>query len=184
MERHRTIINWCTYDPLLELVAIPNPRPNAVENHPANLVGPVLSDIPGTKDDAWRSTIVKITPSAAAPTDYSTFYQTNANGYEYVQHLQFGAGPLDISSNRDVRSPYGKLKALPNPATEFVLFEWPLQMAEGWLELINAYGQKMHTARISGLQYRFERNVLTPGVYYYRIMNAGNTTWSGKIVLN
>lgn len=89
VERSWSIINWCTYDPALPYITVPNPRPNAIENHPSNLVGPIVSDIPGTGGGPWQSTIVKITPSDSTATDYSTFHQAGANAYFYKQILKF-----------------------------------------------------------------------------------------------
>ncbi|MBK8556553.1 MAG: hypothetical protein IPL65_12655 [Lewinellaceae bacterium] len=86
IERTWTIINWCTYDPLLPLVYIPNPTPNAIPNHPANLPGPTVS-APGTAVP-WAATIVKITPSDTAATNYSIFWNASANGYQYKQIIR------------------------------------------------------------------------------------------------
>ncbi len=99
VERTWSIINWCTYDPVLPYVTIPNPTPNAIENHAANLVGPIVSDIPGTAGQPWQSTIVKIAPTDTAATDYSTFYQANANGYSYKQILKFQVPLARVAGN-------------------------------------------------------------------------------------
>lgn len=86
LDRTWTIINWCTYDPNLPITVVPNPNPNAVNNHPTNLPGPTLS-APGTVAP-WSPTIVKITPTDPTPTDYSTFWDQNANGYRYLQVIK------------------------------------------------------------------------------------------------
>lgn len=90
VQRTWSIINWCTYDPNLPFVQVPNPTPNALPNHPANLPGPVVSNL-GPTDTlvAWRATVVKIAPTDPAPTSYTQFYNANANGYQYVQILKF-----------------------------------------------------------------------------------------------
>lgn len=87
IQRQWTIINWCTFDPALPLIEVPNPAPNAIASHPANLPGPTVSSIQ-TPGDPWRSTIVKINPTDAAPTDFSVFYDANANGYKYTQLIR------------------------------------------------------------------------------------------------
>ncbi|MBL7827347.1 MAG: hypothetical protein JNJ57_11990, partial [Saprospiraceae bacterium] len=87
IERNWTVINWCTYNPALPVINIPNPNPNAVTNHPSNLPGPIVSSIQ-TPGDPWRATVVKVTPSDPASTDYATFYNPNANGYRYTQKIK------------------------------------------------------------------------------------------------
>lgn len=90
VQRTWSIINWCTYDPNLPFVQVPNPTPNALPNHPSNLPGPVVSNL-GPTDTlvAWRATVVKINPTDPDPTSYTQFYNANANGYQYVQILKF-----------------------------------------------------------------------------------------------
>jgi uncharacterized repeat protein (TIGR01451 family) len=85
IKRTWSIINWCSYNPQLPLNQIPNPNPNAIENHVANLPGPIVS-APGTPIP-WQSTIVKITPDDPTATDFSTFWEANANGYRYTQTI-------------------------------------------------------------------------------------------------
>jgi hypothetical protein len=86
IERTWSIINWCTFDPLLPFIQIPNPAPNAEVNHPANLPGPIVS-ASGTPSP-WAPTIVKINAIDPTPTDYSTFWNANANGYQYTQTIK------------------------------------------------------------------------------------------------
>ena len=85
-ERHWTVINWCTYNPSLPLVNVPNPYPNPIINHPANLPGPTVSAC-GTAPP-WASTIVKIYPTDPAATDFCSFWNANANGYQYKQIIR------------------------------------------------------------------------------------------------
>ncbi len=83
IERTWSIINWCSFNPALPFTLVPNPNPNATWNHPANLPGPVVS-APGTAAP-WNPTIVKIQPGDPSPTDFSSFYSANTNGYTYTQ---------------------------------------------------------------------------------------------------
>lgn len=87
IERTWTVIDWNTYDTGLPCIVVPNPNPNANPGHPANLVGPVVS-APGT-GAPWTPTIVKITPSDPGPTDFSAFWDANANCYQYKQYIRF-----------------------------------------------------------------------------------------------
>lgn len=86
IERTWTVINWCTYDPLQGAITIPNPNPNSPENHPANLPGPIVS-APGTPSP-WAPSVVKINPNDPTPTDYSTYWNANANAYKYKQIIK------------------------------------------------------------------------------------------------
>jgi hypothetical protein len=87
IERNWKIINWCTFNPNAAGINVPNPNPNAITNHPTNLPGPIVSPIQ-TAGDPWKSTIVKINPTDAQATNYSVFYNANANFYTYKQIIK------------------------------------------------------------------------------------------------
>ena len=86
IERTWKITNKCTYDPDLPLINVPNPNPNAVTNHSSNLPGPTVSAC-GTPAP-WSPTVVRINPSDPSPTNYCTFFDQNANGYQYKQIIK------------------------------------------------------------------------------------------------
>ncbi len=86
IERVWSVINWCTYDPTLPFIYVPNPNPHAISNHVSNLPGPTVSAC-GTPIP-WASTLVKISPTDPAATDYCTFWNANANGYSYKQIIR------------------------------------------------------------------------------------------------
>jgi len=86
IERTWRVINWCDYVPGGACVQVPNPNPNASQNHPDNLAGPVVS-APGTLTP-WNSTVSKITPGAAQATDFSAFWNPAVNCYEYHQIIK------------------------------------------------------------------------------------------------
>jgi hypothetical protein len=92
IERTWKIINWCTYNPDLPCINVPNPNPNAISNHPTNLPGPVVSDInPVTNPtNPWRATRVKVTSNPLDTfTNYAAqFYNKNANCYVYKQIIK------------------------------------------------------------------------------------------------
>jgi hypothetical protein len=86
VERTWSVFNWCTYDPALDFIMVPNPTPSAISEYAApNLPGPMVS-ASGTPAPL-NPTITKINPTDPAPTDFSTFYSTNSNGYRYTQHI-------------------------------------------------------------------------------------------------
>jgi hypothetical protein len=95
IERNWRIINWCTFDPNGSCVAVPNPNPNAATNHPTNLPGPIVSPIQ-TAGDPWKSTVVKVNPNDAQATNYSVFFDANANCYTYKQIIKItdSQGPV------------------------------------------------------------------------------------------
>ncbi len=86
IERKWSVINWCTFNPILPPTIVPNPNPNAIVNHPSNLPGPIVSSCGALPP--WNATIVKISPTDTAATNYCTFWSNNANRYEYTQHIK------------------------------------------------------------------------------------------------
>jgi hypothetical protein len=86
IERTWQIINWCTFDPNLPLMNVPNPNPNPITNATANLAGPTVSAC-GTIAP-WAPTLVKVNPTDPAATNYCTFWQQNGNGYRYKQIIK------------------------------------------------------------------------------------------------
>ena len=86
IERTWHIINWCTYNPNLPCIYVPNPNPNPAVNHPTNLPGPTVS-APGTPAP-WAPTVVKINPTDPQATNYSLFWDADANCYEYKQIIK------------------------------------------------------------------------------------------------
>jgi hypothetical protein len=85
------VSNDCMYNQNLPCLQIPNPRPNAILNHPSNLNAPALKVTPHAANNLsvpieMRSTLISITPGSPE-TDYSLFWQANANCYEYIQQI-------------------------------------------------------------------------------------------------
>jgi len=90
IERSWSIINWCTYNPNLPCINIPNPNPNPQVNNPANLAGPTVSQC-GTLPP-WAPTSVRINPTDPQPTNFCTFWQKDANCYQYKQIIKIVDG--------------------------------------------------------------------------------------------
>jgi subtilisin-like proprotein convertase family protein len=86
IERTWTIINWCTYNPNLPCIEVPNPNPNPITNAAANLAGPTVSAC-GTLA-LWAPTSVRINPTDPQPTNFCTFWDKNANCYKYKQIIK------------------------------------------------------------------------------------------------
>ena len=86
IERTWSIINWCTFNPNLPFIDVPNPNPNPQVNSPANLAGPTVSEC-GTLPP-WAPTVVRINPTDPQPTNFCTFWQKDANGYKYKQIIK------------------------------------------------------------------------------------------------
>ncbi|MEO6038605.1 MAG: T9SS type A sorting domain-containing protein [Saprospiraceae bacterium] len=117
IERTWTIINWCTYNPNLGCVNVPNPNPNPTVNNPANLPGPTISAL-GTLPP-WNPLVIKIDPADPTATNYSVFYTggqytTTVNGslatftvppvaqvncYRYKQIIKIIDGHAPVISN-------------------------------------------------------------------------------------
>lgn len=86
IERTWTIINWCTYNPNLDCIYVPNPNPNPQVNNSANLPGPTVSPC-GTLAP-WAPTNVRINPTDPQPTNFCTFWDKDANCYKYKQIIK------------------------------------------------------------------------------------------------
>ena len=86
IERTWTIMNWCTFNPDQPCIMVPNPNPSLISNDPANVRAPVLSP-PGTPAP-WAPTVIKLTPSDPAPTNYGNIWQAGANCYKYSQIIK------------------------------------------------------------------------------------------------
>ena len=86
IERTWKIINWCTYNPGLSCIVVPNPNPHTIGNHVSNLPGPTVSPL-GTPSP-WAPTVVKIWPTDQTATNYSIYWNQNANCYEYKQIIK------------------------------------------------------------------------------------------------
>ncbi|MFN4081677.1 MAG: hypothetical protein ACK4NS_12315 [Saprospiraceae bacterium] len=81
IERNWTIINWCTYNPNMGCIFVPNPDISI--ERPFILPGPIVS--PVNTPSPWSPTIVKVHPSDPDVTNYSIFWSPNANCYKYTQ---------------------------------------------------------------------------------------------------
>jgi hypothetical protein len=86
IERTWKVINWCTYNPQVACVAVPNPNPNSNSSSPTNLPGPTVS--PAGTAGPWSPTVVKINPNDAQATNFSTFWYADANCYTYKQIIK------------------------------------------------------------------------------------------------
>ncbi len=85
IDRTWVVRNTCTYNPNLALTVVPNPTQNPITNHPTNLPGPVVSA--PNAPQLWESTVTAISPGQT-PTNFSTFWNANANGYSYKQSIK------------------------------------------------------------------------------------------------
>ena len=79
------MINWCVLVLGQDVTIVPNPSPETDPNDPANLPGPIVS-ASGTAAP-WAPTVVSQLPGEP-PTDYSTYFSSNALGYEYTQVIK------------------------------------------------------------------------------------------------
>ncbi|MEI6410301.1 MAG: T9SS type A sorting domain-containing protein [Bacteroidota bacterium] len=80
------IYNTETFNPNVAYTQIPNPNPKPIVASPENLAGPVLG--PSAALSPWNPSLVKLYPTDAAATDYSTFWDKNANAFKYDQRIR------------------------------------------------------------------------------------------------
>jgi len=86
IERTWTVLNWCQYNANTACIVVPNPEPNAITNNAQNRLGVTVS-APGTSVPGWEPTVRAITPGAPA-TNYSSFWNKDANCYKYKQVIK------------------------------------------------------------------------------------------------
>ncbi|MDX1911051.1 MAG: T9SS type A sorting domain-containing protein [Saprospiraceae bacterium] len=98
------VINWCNYDPLQPLILVPNPQPSALLQHSSNLPGPVVSACDATAP--WSPTVIKINPTDPDPTNFCTFWQAAANGYQYKQSIRITDITPPVLTPCPTTSPY------------------------------------------------------------------------------
>lgn len=96
IDRTWTIRNACNYDPDGPVIVIPNPEPNATANHPNNLAGPIVS--PSGTPDPWAPSLVAVGPGQT-PTDFSVFWNADANAYRYKQTIKIVDNQKPIITN-------------------------------------------------------------------------------------
>jgi uncharacterized repeat protein (TIGR01451 family) len=73
------------------------------------------------------------------------------------------------------------IRVYPNPASESVIFDLPA--AGGLFELTGVSGQVFRSEQITQPSYRFQRNQLAAGMYFYSITMPNQTIYRGKIIL-
>jgi hypothetical protein len=117
IDRHWKIINWCTYNPNGGCIAIPNPDISQIR--PFVLPGPIISPL-GTPAP-WSPTYTFINPTDSAATNYSIFWDQNANCYSYKQMILVFDTKDPIIEN----CPQGTLKVCDLTANNAALWNDP-----------------------------------------------------------
>ena len=95
VERRWFVRNLCHYDSSKPLIFVPNPMPNTPAEHPGNLAGPIVA--PAGTAAPWAPSSIRINPNDPTPTSYATYWQADANGYEYIQILNFCCPKRNVS---------------------------------------------------------------------------------------
>lgn len=76
-----------------------------------------------------------------------------------------------------------ELLVFPNPASDYADFRIGNSKGRYRFRLFNLSGQTLHDTFFSGETYRFHRNGLAPGVYFFRLENEAGKAAAGKIIL-
>jgi hypothetical protein len=97
IDRYWTIYNENTLDLGKPGILVPNPTVSAIAANPANLPGPTIApkDFPAP----WAPSFVKTQPTQTIPTDFSTFWSSLTNYYNFKQtiRLQKNKPPVILS---------------------------------------------------------------------------------------
>ncbi len=88
-----------------------------------------------------------------------------------------------LTSSGDPKNGFGKLKFHPNPASKTVYFELPEGLENGRFSLSDNFGKTVLSHDFSGKIYRFEKNGLPEGVYFFKILAENGAAFSGKMIL-
>lgn len=77
------------------------------------------------------------------------------------------------------------MQVMPNPVTESALFilDGLSANAEWQVALSDVTGRPVRRAVVNGSQWQFERNGLPAGIYFLRVLSAGQVIGSGKVIL-
>ena len=76
-----------------------------------------------------------------------------------------------------------ELLVFPNPMSDYADFRIGNSKGRYRFRLFNFSGQTLHETFFSGETYRFHRNGLAPGVYFFRLENEAGKAAAGKIIL-
>lgn len=80
-------------------------------------------------------------------------------------------------------NPLATVKAAPNPFSTFVQFEVDgVELSDGLFQLYDVTGRLLQQQKITGQQFRFYKNALQSGMYFFRIENEGKLLSSGKLI--
>ncbi len=106
------------------------------------------------------------------PVITNTYFHTI--GYSLISSIAepFVPGALDVS-------------VFPNPAGTQVHFKvnQPVDAPTLRFQLFNALGQTLRSETFGGASYRFERDGLAPGLYYFRLESTSGAAASGRLIL-
>ncbi len=93
-----------------------------------------------------------------------------------------------VSTDDILEDDESKVRIYPNPFAEFVNFEIEsdeahLMYNEKLFTLYNSNGQLIHSEKFTQTTYRFHKNELPKGMYFYEIQQNGAAISSGKLIL-
>jgi uncharacterized repeat protein (TIGR01451 family) len=89
-----------------------------------------------------------------------------------------------LSDVSNLTESHGELLVYPNPSAGDVLFELPTDSpTKAIFSLHDAFGRALRSNDFDGKQYRFQREGLVDGVYFYRLEVEGLGRYTGKMIL-
>lgn len=86
-----------------------------------------------------------------------------------------------VSSNHLPKLEYA-VKAYPNPANEYVIFELEKSLPSGTITISDIMGRQVATISLTGEKTVWVTNGVKPGVYFYKLAGSGHFTY-GKILI-
>ena len=93
-----TVLNWCTYNPNIPCVVVPNPEPSTILNHPTNLTGVTVSAF-GNTVVGWAPTLTSLVPGGPQ-LNFSNYWNANTSCYKYTQVIKIldTTDPIQLSA--------------------------------------------------------------------------------------
>jgi len=132
-------------------------------------------------------TLLDVSPYPDTSVNFSWWGKINSYAFPLVEfemdpsdidhHVQFASWVKNISTSAKEQTAQGRWRLYPNPAREFVNFEWPENLTGGRLELYDLQGRLVVEKNITDQPEKLELHSLHPNMYVVVLKNA-----QGRIV--
>ena len=103
------------------------------------------------------------------------------SGINYADLWEYGS-INSVEENEDAFSP---MEIFPNPVHESTMLHFSTTVKNAHLILVDLNGKQVQTiSNVNGDNFRFERNDLAPGIYFFSLVEAGKIISVSKVIVN